>query len=65
MKIREALERAALAGKTVSSEKLDIHQQDLDSIGYWLVGDPDTSDENKIKRLKAILKANDWEVYED
>lgn len=65
MKITEALQKAAIKRETVSSERLDMFEQDLDSIGYWLVADDGSDNKSKIKKLKAILEAKDWKVDND
>lgn len=61
MKIGEALLKMKRKD-VLRSRSLEMYDQDVTSLIFWLLEDPDSADSYKIKKHKRILKATDWEI---
>lgn len=47
---------------TISSKSLNMFEQDIDSLIYWLLTDTNMDIDYKTWALKSILEAKDWKV---
>lgn len=63
MTIQEALEKAK-KGSTISSKSANMYLQKKKDLVYWLIQDPRSTKEEKVKELLTILEATDWEIDE-
>jgi hypothetical protein len=64
MKIQDAIREAALTGNRIGSKAAEMFSQTPQTLLYWLLGEREETDEKKVKRLRKILKADDWEIEE-
>lgn len=66
MKIAEALKKRKkfLKKPYLGSVKLGMHNQSPKTLAYWLLMDGESENNTKIKLLKDMLEADDWELEE-
>ncbi len=61
MKIAQALRKAGY-GRTISSKSLAMSTQCHTSLVHWLLIETDSSSEQKVLLLEAVLSATDWRL---